>query len=101
MTGASQKSFFSEIFIFDVFDAARVGVGLRCEEAMERRRKEEEDGAVENLHNTLYGHGFVAIETTRESFRQHCRLHAKWKVYLARGSVCGGVLNGRCLGSRT
>lgn len=56
---------------------------------------------VENLHNALYGHEFVAIETTKESFRQYCRLHAKWKVYLVRGSVCGSVLNGRCLGSRT
>lgn len=43
---------------------------------------------VENLHNALYGHGFVAIETSRESFRQSCRLHAKWKEYLGRGGVC-------------
>lgn len=46
---------------------------------------------VENLHNALYGHGFVAIETSRESFRQRCRLHAKWKEYLGRGSVCACV----------
>lgn len=56
---------------------------------------------VENLHGTLYGHEFVAIETSRESFRQRCRLHAKWKEYLVRGSVCGSVLDGRCLGSGT
>lgn len=64
-------------------------------------RERERGWVVENLHKPLYGHGFVAIETSRESFRQRCRLHAKWKVYLARGSVCGSVLNGRCLGSRT
>lgn len=61
----------------------------------------ERMGLVEILHIALYGHGFVAIETTKESFRQCCRLHAKWKVYLVRDSVCGSVLNGRCLGSRT
>ena len=33
-----------------------------------------------SLHDALYGHGFVAMETTWESFRQHCRLHSKWKV---------------------
>lgn len=56
--------------------------------------------AAENLYSTLYGHGFVSIETSRESFRQRCRLHAKWKEYLARGGVCGGVsrwpLFGQC-----
>lgn len=47
--------------------------------------------AAENLYSSLYGHGFVSIETSRESFRQRCRLHAKWKEYLARGGVCGSV----------
>lgn len=50
---------------------------------MEETEEEGREWLVENLHSAIHGHGFVVIETTWESFRQYCRLHAKWKVYFS------------------
>lgn len=60
------------------------GGGVKVWESDEKTEDVERGRVVENLHNALYGHGFVSIETSRESFRQRCRLHAKWKEYLAK-----------------
>lgn len=49
-----------------------------------KRQRMQRERVFENLHNALYGHESIAIETSQESFRTCCRLHAKWKEYLER-----------------
>lgn len=89
-----------KLFLRNIFMHSAQLVWGRGKGVMERQSMGK-DGWAENLHNTIYGHGFVAIETTRESFRQRCRRNAKWKVYLVRGRMCASVLNGSCLGRGT
>lgn len=71
---SSLKLFLRNIHIWCIWHSLCGGV---------RKWWKDRGWVVENLH-ALYGHGFVSIETSRESFRQRCRLHAKWKEYLAK-----------------
>lgn len=73
--------FLRNIYISCIWHSSCGGV-VKVWESDGEKRRWGRGWVVKNLHNTVYGHGFVAIETTRESFRQRCRLHAKWKVYL-------------------
>lgn len=54
-----------EICAFDVFDTARVGVGGKVLEGDGKTEDAARGRVVVNLHIALYGHVFVAMETTR------------------------------------